>query len=65
MCPYVTNLVKKTISPEAGLEKKKKCHRCTDDFLVFLRSLFIFLAKALKTPREKDLAPFWLCVKPF
>lgn len=22
MCPYVTNLVKKTISPEAGLDKK-------------------------------------------
>jgi hypothetical protein len=64
MCHYVTTVVKKTVSPEAGLDKKI----ATDAqmiFLVFLRSLFIFLAKTLKTPREKYLAPFWLCAKPW
>lgn len=64
MCPYVTNVVKKTVSPEAGLDK----NIATDAERVIqgsLRGFFIFLAKTLKTPREKYLAPFWLCEKPF
>lgn len=64
MCHNVTIVVKKTVSPEAGLEKKIT----TDAQRIIqgsLRSFFISLSKTLKTAREKHFAPFWLCVKPF